>query len=103
MTDFSPSHPGETLRKMVFESLSLSVSEVAERLCMSRPALSRVLNCRAGISPDLAIRLEKAGVRTARFWMSLQLDYDLWRAMKNDQPTVKVIGSGKVPSGMAKA
>ena len=48
---------------------------------MSRVALSRVLNGRAGISPDLAVRLERAGVSTARFWMNLQAQYDLGRAL----------------------
>jgi len=58
---------------------------------MSRPALSRVLNGHAGISPDLAIRLEAAGVSTARFWMNLQTNYDLWRAMQHKQPPVRMI------------
>ena len=84
-------HPGEMLREMVFEPLELSVSDVAERLSMSRPALSRVLNGHAGISPDLAIRLEAAGVSTARFWMNLQTNYDLWRAMQHKQPPVRMI------------
>lgn len=82
-------HPGEVLREMVFEPLTLSVSEAAEKLCMSRPALSRVLNGRAGISPDLAIRLEIAGVSTARFWMHLQANYDLWKAMQHKQPAIQ--------------
>ncbi len=55
---------------------------------MSRVALSRVINGNAGMSPDLALRLEKAGVGTARFWVNLQADFDLWRAMQRDQPTV---------------
>ncbi|HWK61421.1 MAG TPA: HigA family addiction module antitoxin [Eoetvoesiella sp.] len=84
-------HPGEMLREMVFEPLELSVSDAAERLSMSRPALSRVLNGHAGISPDLAIRLEAAGVSTARFWMNLQTNYDLWRAMQHKQPPVRMI------------
>ena len=82
-------HPGETLKEMVFEPLGLSVTEAARRLAMSRVALSRVLNGKAGISPDLALRLEKAGVSTARFWVSLQANYDLWVAMQHDQPPVK--------------
>lgn len=82
-------HPGKTLKEMVFEPLGLSVTEAARRLAMSRVALSRVLNGKAGISPDLALRLEKAGVSTARFWVSLQANYDLWVAMQHDQPPVK--------------
>ena len=60
----NPPHPGELLKEDVIVALGLSVTETAERLAMSRVALSRVLNGKAAISPDLAIRLEKAGVST---------------------------------------
>jgi len=82
-------HPGEMLKETVFEPLGLSVTEAAERLSMSRVALSRVLNGKAGISPDLALRLEMAGVSKARFWMNLQSNYDLWCAMQHAQPPVR--------------
>lgn len=82
-------HPGELLREDVLKPLGLAVTEAAERLGMSRVALSRVLNGRAGISPDLAIRLERAGVSTARFWMALQANYELSRALQHAQPPVK--------------
>jgi addiction module antidote protein, HigA family len=82
-------HPGKMLRETVFEPLGLSVTEAAERLAMSRVALSRVLNGKAGISPDLALRLEQAGASTARFWMNLQSNYDLWLAMQHKQPPVR--------------
>jgi addiction module HigA family antidote len=82
-------HPGELLREDVIKPLGLAVTDAAERLGMSRIALSRVLNGRAGISPDLAIRLERAGISTARFWMSLQANYQLSRAMAREQPPIK--------------
>lgn len=82
-------HPGELLRETVLEPLELPVTEAAERLGMSRVALSRVLNGKAAISPDLAIRLERAGVSTARFWLTAQANFDLARAMKRKQPRVK--------------
>ncbi|HEL2977382.1 TPA: HigA family addiction module antidote protein [Stenotrophomonas maltophilia] len=81
-------HPGQTIKAMVFDPMDLSVTEAAERLAMSRVALSRVLNGKAGISPDLAIRLEMAGVSTAVFWMGLQSSYDLWLARRRVQPRV---------------
>jgi addiction module HigA family antidote len=84
-------HPGEVLKETVFDPLGLSVTEAAERLAMSRVALSRVLNGKAGISPDLAIRLEQAGVSTARAWIALQANYDLWRAMQHEQPPVRAL------------
>jgi len=63
-------HPGEILKETVFAPLELSVTEAAGRLSRSRVALSRVLNGKTGISPDLALRLEKAGVGTARLWVN---------------------------------
>lgn len=87
----NPPHPGELLREDVLAPLGLRVKEAAERLSMSRVALSRVLNCRAGISPNLAIRLERAGVSTARFWLTLQANYDLAQAMQHKQPHVRAL------------
>ncbi|HLS68424.1 MAG TPA: HigA family addiction module antitoxin, partial [Kiloniellales bacterium] len=82
-------HPGEILKETAFEPLKLSVTEAASRLGMSRVALSRVLNGKSGISPDLALRLEKAGVSTARFWVHLQANYELWQALQHEQPPVR--------------
>ncbi len=82
-------HPGTILKETVFDPLELSVTEAAERLAMSRVAMSRVLNGKAGISPDLAVRLEMAGVSSARFWMTLQANYDLWCARQHAQPPVR--------------
>jgi addiction module HigA family antidote len=65
------------------------VTEAARKLKMSRVALSRVVNGRAGISPGLAIRLEEAGVSTARFWMNLQVNHDLAQARRQDTPSVE--------------
>ncbi len=86
-------HPGELLREDVLVPLGIEITDAAQRLGMSRTALSRVLNGRAGISPDLAVRLERAGVSTARFWMTLQSNYELWLAEKRVQPKVKPLQS----------
>ncbi|MEO8927068.1 MAG: HigA family addiction module antitoxin [Caulobacteraceae bacterium] len=82
-------HPGELLREDVLAPLGIDVTDAAHRLGMSRTALSRVLNGRAGISPDLAVRLESAGVSTARFWLTLQTHYELSKAQQRAQPTVR--------------
>lgn len=82
-------HPGELLREDVLAPLGIEVTDAAQRLGMSRTTLSRVINGRAGISPDLAIRLERAGVSTARFWMTLQTNYQLAQAEQQKQPRVK--------------
>jgi addiction module HigA family antidote len=78
-----PPHPGETLRQDVLMPLSLGVGEASVFLNVSRSALARVLNGRGRIAADLALRLEKAGFGTARFWMTLQTNYDLAQAMKH--------------------
>ncbi|MEN5343889.1 HigA family addiction module antitoxin [Achromobacter mucicolens] len=75
-----PPHPGEILREDVIAPLGLSITEAADRLAMPRVALSRVLNYKAGISPDLAVRLEQAGASTAHAWIVMQANYDLWQA-----------------------
>ncbi|WP_273724013.1 HigA family addiction module antitoxin [Bartonella sp. AU18XJBT] len=84
----NPPHPGELLREDVILELGLSVTETAERLGMSRVAFSRVLNGKAAISPNLAIRLEMAGVSTARAWLAMQTNYDLAQALKQKQPKI---------------
>ncbi len=85
----NPPHPGELLREDVIMPLGIEVTDAAQRLGMSRTALSRVINGRAGISPDLALRLERAGVSTARFWMTLQANYELAQAAQRKQPKVQ--------------
>jgi antitoxin HigA-1 len=73
----NPVHPGEILREDVLADLELSVGEAASRLGISRVALSRVLHGHARISPNLAVRLEEAGVGTARAWLAMQSAHDL--------------------------
>lgn len=82
-------HPGEILKETVFDELDISVTEAASRLAITRVALSRMLNGKVGISLNLALRLEKTGVSIARFWINLQANYDLWRAMQHKQPPVR--------------
>ena len=85
----TPSHPGELLREDVLVALGIEVTDAAQRLGMSRTALSRVINGSAGISADLAVRLERAGVSTARFWLGLQTQYELGQAERRPQPEVR--------------
>lgn len=89
----NPPHPGELLREDVIAELGLSVKEAASRLGMSRVALSRVLNGHAAISPDLALRLEMAGVSTAHAWLAMQTRYDLAQARKHPQPPIRSLQS----------
>jgi len=70
-------HPGELIRTNVIETSGVDVTEAAARLGVSRTTLSRLLNGRIGVSPEMALRLEKAGLSNARFWMDLQTNYEL--------------------------
>jgi antitoxin HigA-1 len=74
----NPPHPGEILWEACFEPLGLSVTAAAEALGVSRKTLSAILNGRAGISPEMAIRLSIALDTTAESWLQQQLLYDLW-------------------------
>jgi len=78
----NPPHPGEILRELCLEPLSLSVTDAAKALGVSRKTLSSVLNGRAGISPEMAVRLSIAFDTTAESWLSQQVQYDLWNAEK---------------------
>jgi antitoxin HigA-1 len=77
MTMKNPVHPGEILREDVLADLGLSVGEAASRLGISRVTLSRVLHGHARISPNLAVRLDEAGVGTAQAWLAMQSAHDL--------------------------
>lgn len=81
---FNPPHPGLTLRDDVLPALGLSVTDAAQQLGVSRVTLSRVLNGRAAISPEMALRIEAwLGVErggSARVWLAEQCAYDMWQA-----------------------
>lgn len=77
-----PPHPGLSVRHDCLEPLGLSVTEAARTLQVSRKQLSDIVNCRSGISPEMAIRLDKAFGGGADTWYRLQAAYDLARAMR---------------------
>lgn len=76
----NPPHPGEHVRLTCLEPLGLSVTAAARALGVTRQALSALVNGHAGISPQMAVRLSKAFGSSARHWMQLQMNYDLWQA-----------------------
>ena len=78
----NPPHPGLSVRYDCLEPLGLSVTEAAQKLGVSRKQLSKLVNCRSGISPEMAIRLDKAFGGSAETWYRLQSAYDLAQAMK---------------------
>jgi len=80
-------HPGEVLKDYLGD---MTVKEAAERLGVTRPNLSRILNGRAGISAEMAVRLAKGMPHTSpEFWLKMQLNYDLWKARKNKLPKIR--------------
>jgi antitoxin HigA-1 len=79
----NPPHPGEVLRDGVFADSTISVTDFAQRLGVTRVTLSRMLNGKAGISADMALRLAAALGGTAQSWLHMQANYDLWQAEKS--------------------
>ena len=82
----NPPHPGLSVRHDCLEPLGLSVTEAAKNLGVSRKQLSDVVNGRSGISPEMAIRLDKAFGGGADTWYRLQAAYDLAQAMQRAEP-----------------
>ncbi len=80
MRNLPPVHPGEILREDYIKERNLTVTEVAKGLGVARANLSAIVNERAGISPELAVKLSEAFGNTAQFWVNLQKNYELWHA-----------------------
>ncbi len=78
----NPPHPGEVIRELCLKPLGLSVTDAARHLGISRKALSELLNGRVGVSPEMAVRLSIAFDTTSKSWLSMQMEYDLWRVEK---------------------
>lgn len=76
----NPPHPGEIIKELCLEPLGLSVTAAAEALGVSRKTLSSIVNGKAGISPEMAVRLSIAFNTSSESWLNQQTQYDLWRA-----------------------
>ena len=87
----NPAHPGEVLRE--FLPRDLPIGEIASRLGVSRQALSALLNGRAGVSAEMALRLEAALGTSAEMWVQMQANHDLWRARQLGRPKVRRIAA----------
>jgi antitoxin HigA-1 len=87
---FNPPHPGLILKDTVLrEDGGISVKEFAEKLGMTRTAISRVVNGKAAVSPELAIRLAALLNVTARSWLTMQVEYDLWQLRNKRRPKIR--------------
>ena len=78
-----PVHPGEILREDYINERQLTITEVAKGLGVARANLSAIVNERAGISPEMAVKLSEAFGNTTEFWVNLQKNYEVWHAEKN--------------------
>lgn len=92
-----PTHPGEILRDDVLPALQLSVSEAARQLRITRQTLHRVLSRKAGVSPDMAVRLGKFCGNGPGVWLRLQQSYDLWHAEQRLRDELKKIPAHSAP------
>lgn len=81
----NPPHPGKVLRQLCLEPLGLTVTQMAEALGVSRKTLSAILNERAGISPEMAVRLSIAFGTSSESWLNQQVQYDLCQAEQHRQ------------------
>ena len=86
-----PTHPGEILREDVIKPLGLTVTEAAKRLGVTRKTLSAVINCRASVSPKMAVRVGLATKTSPESWLVMQTKLDLWFA-EQAPPKVKELG-----------
>jgi len=85
----NPPHPGEIIKELCLEPLGLTVTRASEALGVSRKTLSAIVNGRAGISPEMAIRLSIAFDTSAESWLNQQIQYDLWLA-RQKQKAIRV-------------
>lgn len=76
----NPPHPGEIIKELCLEPLGLSITAAADALGVSRKTLSSIINGKAGISPEMAVRLSIAFNTSSESWMNQQTQYDLWQA-----------------------
>jgi len=84
MSMHNPAHPGEILKELVITPLELTITDASEHLNVSRKTLSKVLNGRGAITPEMALRLELVFKKpSADHWLRLQNAYDLWLSRQN--------------------
>jgi addiction module HigA family antidote len=84
MSMHNPAHPGEILKELVITPLELTITDASEHLNISRKTLSKVLNGRGAITPEMALRLELVFKKpSADHWLRLQNAYDLWQSRQN--------------------
>jgi antitoxin HigA-1 len=84
-----PAHPGEILRELYLKPMGVSVTQAAEALRVSRKHISAIVNARAPVTPDMAMRLAAAFETEAELWINMQAQHDLWIVSQKARPTIK--------------
>lgn len=84
-TKRKPTHPGIIIKEDYLEPLSISIKDMAANLGISRKTLSKIVNSRGSVTPEMALRLSRAFDTTPDIWMNLQKKYDLWNAEKESK------------------
>lgn len=82
MAMHNPPHPGEFIQATYIEPFDMSIRSLAENLGVSPSTLTRIINRRSGVSPEMALRLSKALGRSPESWLAMQHNYDLWQTRK---------------------
>lgn len=84
-----PPHPGELIKEDILPELEMTIKDLASHLGVSRVALSELVNEKRSVSMEMAQRLGKAFGNGTRFWLALQMQYDLWHAEQTSKISVK--------------
>jgi addiction module HigA family antidote len=98
----NPPHPGRIVRQECIASLDLSITDAAKHLRVTRQTLNNLVNEKAGISPEMAVRLSKAFGSSPETWLGLQMDYDLAQVEKKAS-ALKIARIGAVPAAASKS
>ena len=85
-----PSHPGGILKRQYLEPLEMSVTDLAKALRVSRKTISKVLNERGAVTPEMALRLSRAFDTTPELWLNLQQNFDLWVATRASKAWMRI-------------
>ncbi|MBW1699126.1 MAG: HigA family addiction module antidote protein [Deltaproteobacteria bacterium] len=85
-----PTHPGQIIKEDYLEPLSITITELSNILGVSRKTLSKIINERAAVTPEMALKLSRAFDTSPEFWINLQRNYDLWQAANSSEEWRKI-------------
>lgn len=95
LTMHNPAHPGEVLRELYLAPLGVTITQLAEALGVTRKHISAIVNSRAPVTPEMAVRLAQAFATEPELWVNMQTQYDLWQVRRHARPKVKTLVTRK--------